>query len=198
MSTEAFLVAYVVLIITVVVGELLILSNNKGQYIRTSYASLKSICENLKNENIQQMENHLSNEINRFYNEYVQESPQIKKFFPNVVIWIDAIIFRIDCGYKHASVLKEYANTLKKARDVLETENPFNKCEKYQQGILCDIRKMQNHENEIVVQNILSRTEEEFLRLSGDIRKNNRLNVVSIAIGVIGIIVSILMAVMKF
>lgn len=57
---------------------------------------------------------------------------------------------------------------------------------------------MKTPENEILVQNIINRTEEEFLRLSGDIKKNNRLNIISIAIGVIGIVVSILMAMIKF
>lgn len=57
---------------------------------------------------------------------------------------------------------------------------------------------MRTPENEILAQNIISRTEEEFLRLSTDIKKNNRLNVVSIAIGIIGIVVSVLMAIIKF
>ena len=58
--------------------------------------------------------------------------------------------------------------------------------------------KIKTSENELVVQNIIGRTEEEFLRLSGDVRKNNTLNLVSIAVGIIGIVVSILMAFMNF
>lgn len=78
----------------------------------------------------------------------------------------------------------------------MEAENPFNKCEKYQQGILNDIEKMRTSDNEILVKNVVSRVEGEFLRLSGDIKKNHRLSVVSIAIGVIGVVVSIISIIM--
>lgn len=197
MSAEVFLIIYLFMIVVMVFAEILMLTNNKGQHLKTSYKSLKGICENITDDNIQDNEEILSREIIRFYNEYVQEEPRIKKFFPNVVVWIDAIIFRVDCGYKNASVLNDYKAILKKSRDILEEKNPFNKCEKYQQGILCDMSKIKTQENEIIVQNIISRTEEEFLRLSGDVRKNNILNLVSIAIGIIGIVVSILMALMN-
>ena len=60
------------------------------------------------------------------------------------------------------------------------------------------MEKIKTSENAILVQNIINRTEDEFLRLSGDIKKNSLLNIISIAIGIIGIIVSILMATMKF
>lgn len=97
--------------------------------------------------------------------------PQLKKYYSNVVVWIDAIIFKVDSGNRKASVLKQYAYELKTARDILEAENPFNKCEKYQQGILNDIEKMKTSDNEILVKNVVSRVEGEFLRLSGDIKK---------------------------
>ncbi len=64
----------------------------------------------------------------------------------------------------------------------------------YGEGILNDIEKMKTSDNEILVKNVVGRVEGEFLRLSGDIKKNHRLNVVSIAIGIIGIVVSIMMA----
>ncbi len=198
MDVVTFLVIYVVLLIVMIICEIWILSNDKSRYLRISYKSLKSICETYCKEDITLDSKGFSFEINRFYNEFLQEIPQLKKYYPNVVVWLDAIIFRIDYGKKSATVLKQYTYSLKAARDVLEIENPFNKCEKYQQGILCDIEKMKSPENEILVQNIINRTEEEFLRLSGDIKKNNRLNIISIAIGVIGIVVSILMAMIKF
>ena len=158
------------------------------------YESDENICKLCDSNNTEV----LAREINRFYEEYVQEDAQTKKFFPNVVVWIDAIIFRIDCGYKHASILKEYENSLKCIRDELETKNPFNKCEKYQQDILRDISKIKTNENEIIVQNIIKRTEDEFIRLSTDIRKNSRSNKISITLGVAGIVVSIIMALIKF
>lgn len=181
-----------------VICEVWILSNDKNRYLRISCKSLKSICEDYIDIEKPFSEEGFSTEISRFYNEYIQEMPQLKKFYPNVVVWIDAIIFRVDFGSTYASVLKQYTYNLKVARDLLEKKNPFNKCEKYQQGILYDIEKVKTSENEILVQNIINRTEEEFLRLSGDIKKNNRLNIVSIAIGIIGIVVSIIMAIIKF
>ena len=198
MDVVTFLVIYVVFLFIMIICEIWILSNDKSRYLRISYKSLKSICEAFCKEDAVLDSKEFSFEINRFYNEYLQEMPQLKKHYPNVVVWLDASIFRIDYGKIGATVLKQYIHSLKAARDVLETENPFNKCEKYQQGILCDIGKMKTPENEILVQNIVNRTEEEFLRLSGDIKKNSRLNIISIAIGVIGIVVSILMAMIKF
>lgn len=198
MGAVAFLSAYVILLILLVIIEVYLLANDKSSYLNISYKSLKSICETLLTDGSIPNSKSLSNELTRFYNEYTQEMPQIKKFYPNVVVWTDAVIFRIDCGNKKAGILKQYIQPLKEARDLLEKENPFNRCEKYQQSILCDIEKIKTSENGILVQNILIRTEEEFLRLTGDIKKNNRLNIVSIAIGIIGIVVSVLMAVIKF
>ena len=189
-----FLLIYLVILVAVIGFEIYVLFNNKGQYLKTSYKALENICKLCDSNNTEV----LAREINRFYEEYVQEDAQTKKFFPNVVVWIDAIIFRIDCGYKHASILKEYENSLKCIRDELETKNPFNKCEKYQQDILRDISKIKTNENEIIVQNIIKRTEDEFIRLSTDIRKNSRSNKISITLGVAGIVVSIIMALIKF
>ncbi|MCM1184848.1 MAG: hypothetical protein NC337_15880 [Roseburia sp.] len=112
--------------------------------------------------------------------------------------WIDAILFRIDCESRYTFGLKNYVLILKSARDLIQKENPFSKYEKYQRGILCDLADLETPADKPIVHNILDRTEQEFLRLSGNIRKNTALNVVSIAIGVIGIVVSILMASVKF
>lgn len=198
MNELLFLTVYIILLILMIIFEVRILSNDKSKYLMRSYKSLNSICENSCNREKEFDVKEFSHEINRFYNEYIQEMPQLKKIYPNVVLWLDAIIFRIDSGNSKASVLKQYSYNLKSARDILEEKNPFNKCEKYQQDILLDIQKVKTPENQIVVQNIVSRTEEEFLRLSADIKKNYRLNIVSLTIGIIGIIVSILMAILKF
>ncbi len=140
----------------------------------------------------------LAKEVNRFYEEYVQEDMQVKKFFPNVVVWLDAIIFRINCGNKHAYLLKRYIRELRNIRDELEEKNPFNKCEKYQQDILRDISKFKTDNNEIVVQNVINRVEEEFIRLSANIKKSEKSNKVSITMSIISIVVSIILAFFKF
>lgn len=87
---------------------------------------------------------------------------------------------------------------MKRTRDVLEKRNPYNKCEKYQQEILGDMDKLKTPDNEILVRNVINRTEEEFLRLSIENKKNNKLNMISIAIGIMGIAVSVLTALMTF
>ncbi len=196
MSINVFLTIYLTLLIFTFVLEVYILLNNKSQHLRISYKSLKNICKKI-NATSEERNQIMSREICRFYNEYTQEIPRIKKFFPNVVVWIDAIIFRVNCGEKNASILQDYIDDLKNARDLLAKNNPYNKCEKYQQGILNDISRLQTKENEIVVQNIINRTEEEFLRLTGEVEKNNKLNMISILIGISGIIVSVLMTFVK-
>lgn len=58
--------------------------------------------------------------------------------------------------------------------------------------------KLKTPDNEILVRNVINRTEEEFLRLSIENKKNNKLNMISIAIGIMGIAVSVLTALMTF
>lgn len=196
MSINVFLTIYLTLLIITFALEVYILLNNKSQHLRISYKSLKNICQKI-NATSEERSQIMSKEICRFYNEYTQEIPRIKKCFPNVVVWIDAIIFRVNCGEKNATILQAYIDDLKNARDLLAENNPYNKCEKYQQGILNDISRLQTKENEIVIQNIINRTEEEFLRLTGEVEKNNKMNIISILIGIFGIIVSVLMTFVK-
>ena len=61
-----------------------------------------------------------------------------------------------------------------------------------------DMDKLKTTDNEILVRNVINRTEEEFLRLSIENKKNNKLNMISIAIGIMGIAVSVLTALMTF
>lgn len=188
---EAFILIIIIVYFVFVIGAFIYLSyNNKAVYIKTSYKALANICKANDKQDI----NIISKEIERFYDGYVQEDAHIEKFFPNVVLWLDAIIFRIDSG--KLSPLKEYGSILKNARDQLEKQNPFNKCEKYQQDILHDLSKIDA--NEIVVRNIIKRTENEFIRLTIDVKKNERNNKISILVGIAGILVSIIMTVITF
>lgn len=188
---EAFILIIIIVYFVFVIGSFIyLIYNNKAVYIKTSYKALANICKANDKQDI----NIISKEIERFYDGYVQEDAHIEKFFPNVVLWLDAIIFRIDSG--RLSPLKEYGSILKNARDQLEKQNPFNKCEKYQQDILHDLSKIDA--NEIVVRNIIKRTENEFIRLTIDVKKNERNNKISILVGIAGILVSIIMTVITF
>ena len=188
-ASFVFVISYFVFLIG---AFIYLIDNNKTGYLKISYKALENICKAYAKQDI----NILSKEIKRFYEGYVQEDAHIEKFFPNVILWLDAIIFRIDSGNKKLSSLKEYEDILKSARDQLEKQNPFNKCEKYQQDILYDLSKIEA--NEIVKKNIIKRTENEFIRLTTDVKKNERNNKISILIGVAGILVSIIMAVITF
>ena len=112
MGAVVFLVIYAILLIVMVIFEVYILSNDKSKYLNISYKSLKTICERLCVENTTSSSKELANELNRFYNEYTQEMPQLKRFYSNVVIWIDAIIFRIDSGNQKANVATVYKGNI--------------------------------------------------------------------------------------
>lgn len=83
-------------------------------------------------------------------------------------------------------------------RELLNEINPYSNCTQYQQSILKDIGDLGSADNKTIVDNILGRTESEFLRLQSDIRKNSRSNKLSLMIGLLGIAVSILLALIKF
>ena len=197
MEDFVILVVYIAIMILLIVAEVYLLNNDKGRYLGQSYKALKNICSRKKDEEPCDLL-AFTNDVSRFYDEYVQEYPKIKKYFPEVVVWMDSIIFRIDCGNKRAEILKEYVTLLKDIRNTLAERNPYNKCERYQQDILRDISKIKTDENKIIVQNILKRTEEEFIRLHRDNIKNDKINKISIAVGVIGIVVSIVMGIISF
>lgn len=196
MSVSSFFAIYIIFMIIVIIIEICLLSNDKSKYLNRSYKAIKFICDSWCKDDASNGKN-ISIELKRFYDEYVQEVPSFKKFYPNVVVWMDSVIYRITCGNEKTKDLKPYIKYLKEARDIMEGKNPFNRCEKYQQNILFDMKKLQNSENEIVMQNIINRTEEEFLRLSGEAKKNQKQNRMSMLLGFAGIIVSILMAFVK-
>ena len=193
MNENIIIVTYLILMPIIIGAEIYILRNDKGKYLRNSYRGLKSI---LKIENIDK--DDLAKEIELFYFRYSQERPGMKKFFPNVIVWIDSIILRIDLNFGYTNEFKENVILFKEAREILAEKYPYNKCENYQQDILLDIEKLKTHENESIVYNIIRRIEDEFLKLSSDNKKNKRNNIISTLIGVIGILISILMGLIKF
>ena len=101
--------------------------------------------------------------MNRLYTEYVREYAKFKKFYPNIIVWLDAIIFRLDTYKKISQILIDKSSIIKDARDLLEKERPFYQCNEYQQEILNDVTKLKNGDNSIVVKNILDRIITELL-----------------------------------
>lgn len=191
MNVEFFLAIYVILIIIAIILEVYLLANDKYRYVRVSINHLSTVLQ--RNENIDTI-NLMAKELNRLYTEYVREYAKFKKFYPNIIVWLDAIIFRLDTYKKISQILIDKSSIIKDARDLLEKERPFYQCNEYQQEILNDVTKLKNEDNSIVVKNILDRIITEFNRQNYDNTRNRILNSVSLIIGITGILVSVIMA----
>ena len=191
MNVEFFLAIYVILIIIAIILEVYLLANDKYRYVRVSINHLSTVLQ--RNENIDTI-NLMAKELNRLYIEYVREYAKFKKFYPNIIVWLDAIIFRLDTYKKISQILIDKSSIIKDARDLLEKERPFYQCNEYQQEILNDVTKLKNEDNSIVVKNILDRIITEFIRQNHDNTRNRILNSVSLIIGITGILVSVILA----
>ena len=194
MNVEFFLAIYVILIIIAIILEVYLLANDKYRYVRVSINHLSTVLQ--RNKNIDTI-NLMAKELNRLYIEYVREYAKFKKFYPNIIVWLDAIIFRLDTYKKISQILIDKSSIIKDARDLLEKERPFYQCNEYQQEILNDVTKLKNEDNyvnSIVVKNILDRIITEFNRQNYDNTRNRILNSVSLIIGITGILVSVILA----
>lgn len=191
MNVEFFLAIYVILIIIAIILEIYLLANDKYRYVRVSINHLSTVLQ--RNKNIDTI-NLMAKELNRLYIEYVREYAKFKKFYPNIIVWLDAIIFRLDTYKKISQILIDKSSIIKDARDLLEKERPFYQCNEYQQEILNDVTKLKNEDNSIVVKNILDRIITEFNRQNYDNTRNRILNSVSLIIGITGILVSVILA----
>ena len=191
MNVEFFLAIYVLLIIIAIILEVYLLANDKYRYVRVSINHLSTVLQ--RNKNIDTI-NLMAKELNRLYIEYVREYAKFKKFYPNIIVWLDAIIFRLDTYKKISQILIDKSSIIKDARDLLEKERPFYQCNEYQQEILNDVTKLKNEDNSIVVKNILDRIITEFNRQNYDNTRNRILNSVSLIIGITGILVSVILA----
>lgn len=191
MNVEFFLAIYVILIIIAIILEVYLLANDKYRYVRVSINHLSTVLQ--RNKNIDTI-NLMAKELNRLYIEYVREYAKFKKFYPNIIVWLDAIIFRLDTYKKISQILIDKRSIIKDARDLLEKERPFYQCNEYQQEILNDVTKLKNEDNSIVVKNILDRIITEFNRQNYDNTRNRILNSVSLIIGITGILVSVILA----
>lgn len=137
--------------------------------------------------------NDLDIEIERLYIGYSNNVPAVKKVYPNVVTWLEDVVYRINGGFKYAKDLKKYIKEIKKARDKLCDKYPFYECEKYQQEILEDLKKLENvsNGNIIIIDNLINRVRGEFFRLNIETEKNNKINFISLIVTVISIIITL-------
>lgn len=189
MAIELLFVIYILLIVIAISLEVYLLTTDKSKYMRDSLMRLSRLLErNVKMDDV----DLAGREIKRLYIQYTREFPKSAKYYSNIIVWLDAVIFRIDTYKKVPQTLLENERLIKEVREMLEIEIPFYQCVIHQQEILGDIRELENEDNKIVVKNILARAEAEFLRQNIDNRRNRIINIVSVIIGVVGILVSLI------
>ena len=169
-------------------------TDDKIKHIKWSAIALKNVLKNCEQKDIKS----ISKEVQLLYDEYVQEKKSEKKYFSNVIVWLDTIILRINTETKSVKCVSGYYEVLKNVRELLDETIPYSNCTQYQQGILNDMYGLRTDKNKAIVDNIIGRTESEFLRLQSDIRKNDRSNKLSLMIGILGIAISVLLAIIKF
>lgn len=147
----------------------------------------------------------LSGEIAKYYDSYAKYNPSVRQRYPSIINWMDDILLQTNMfnGSKHKRSKKygilfdEYYDTLQAVQRLYEQRYPFYRCTSNQVQILEDIAGMKSEDNAIMVENLLRKTEDEFIRLTSEGKKNERTNYISIAIGVAGILVSVLLTVLQ-
>ena len=93
--------------------------------------------------------------------------------------------------------LEEQMPILIEIQIYIHKNKPFYKGSEYQQMILSDIKsiclKNSSDDNNDIVNNAIKKVEDEFLKQEREIRKNDIINKLSVCIGVLGIVVSIIL-----
>lgn len=188
---EIIIIIYFVALFVLLVWIAYVYSRDKNSYMKVACSRLLSTIKCMNDEL-----NNLDVEIEKLYMGYSNSVPSVKKVYPNVVVWLEDIVYRINGDFKYARKLKPYIKDIKSARNALCKKYPFSDCEKYQQEILGDLKKLENMDekldNSIVIDNLIARIKGEFFRLNNETSKNNKLNFISAFITIISIIVTIL------
>lgn len=185
---DYIIIIYFALLIVSLVYSLFFFIRDKDSYMKVACKRLLSTIECLDNDFI-----NLDIEIERLYIGYSNNVPSIKKVYPNVVTWLEDVVYRINGGFTYTKGLKQYIKEIKNARDKLCEKYPFYECEKYQQEILEDLKKIENisNGNIIVIENLITRIKGEFFRLNIETKKNNKINFLSLTLTVISIAITL-------
>lgn len=147
----------------------------------------------------------LSQEILKYYDAYAKLNPAVNQRYSGIIAWMDDILLQTNMftdstrgkKKKFGVWFDEYYDTLILVQHHFEEQYPFYRCTSSQAQILEDIAGMKQPENAAFLDGLLKKTETEFLRLNSEGKKNERANFVSIAIGVAGILVSVLLTVLQ-
>lgn len=167
---------------------------DKTLYTIALYKGLGVLLKSNENKTVDE----LIRQLERFYVKFIQMNPGAKKYYPSFLYWMDLVMLQINIERRRVKKISQYQPLINEIIVKYERDNPFIKCTDYQQELLQDMEKLLNSENEIPLSNVIHRTEQEFIRLSAEIKKNDRFNKISIAVGICGIIVSVIMAFIKF
>ncbi len=147
----------------------------------------------------------LAQEIAKYYASYSKHNPAISQRYAGIISWMDDILLQTNMftGSSRGKKKKfgvwfdEYYDALLLVQQHFEQTDPFYRCTSGQAQILEDISGLRTEENKPSVELLIKKTEAEFLRLNTEGEKNERSNYISIAIGVAGILVSVLLTVLQ-
>lgn len=143
----------------------------------------------------------LTDEIANYYSSYARHNPSVHKRYACIVNWIDDVLMQTNMfdGKKHkwGSWFNSYYEILEQVQALLGQRYPFYRCTSGQVQILQDITALKKSGSPSSVEEILEKTEREFVRLNGEGKKNERNNLLSIVIGVAGILVSVLLTILQ-
>ena len=147
----------------------------------------------------------LAGEIRKYYISYAKLNPTVNQRYSGIISWMDDILLQTNMfsdktrgrKKKFGIWFDEYYDTLLLVQEIFEKENPFYRCTSSQTQILEDIAGLKNEQNNIQIDALVKKAEEEFVRLNTEGKKNERSNYISIAIGFAGILVSVLLTVLQ-
>lgn len=143
----------------------------------------------------------LASETAKYYGNYMKRNPAVRKTYDSIVNWLDDVMMQTNMFVKRRFRIgiwfDEYYNTIKKLQQYFEDQQPYYQCNENQRQILADIRSLQDDRNEAFIDNMIERTKSEFIKQEADIKKNETTNLISIAIGIAGILVSVLLTILQ-
>lgn len=183
--------------------------NKKTRDTRQMAKGLDSIVDKYNFDETAGRISYICKEIEYFYEQYIESRPYLKKIFPNVAVWIDYMIVTINlhknCDYMNRHItatnahyvynnLYHHMDSIVAIQNYIHKSYPYHKTTPYQQCLLSDIQHITDGCSKDNISSIVQKVENEFLRLEKDIERNQKMNRLSITIGVLGIVVSILLS----
>lgn len=186
-----FLLSYFVLIICCVyylfggINDFKNLSIGISEYIKNI-----DLVNSITGDTIQEMES--------IYEGYAKRYPRVKKKFGNFYNWFEIFYSKLYINSKtnYLNDLRSKKNLIDEIYKNIKFMDRYYQCTRYQKTLLKDL---ENSVSDKVLQNegnIITKIEDEFVQQIKESRKNEILNKVSIFIGFIGIVFTIIFGVL--